>query len=298
MQYDIVACWSSMLTRISRFFRRRLKPHAGAQKEGQFVNIEVSDLDALCNHLVNFIKSWSTRLDGIKTDEGASSYNVLEIGPGAEFIPALYWAHLGHEVTVTDPYLCNWQDGYHIQVYEELLKRLPDFDLLNHVLDRRGFNDIMACYKKGSENLSFARDGAYTLIYSNAVLEHIVAPKTALAELYRVSASGCIHWHQVDLRWHRNMERYLDHLLVPAKEFNLERVRQNYENGCQWRQSEWCYFIEEAGFRNIKAEYQYLNQDSNYFEEFLPILRQSESAYRDWPENDLRINSVFYSFQK
>lgn len=220
---------------------------------------------------------------------------LLELGPGKNFAVALALTHLGARVSVADRFLATWDDAYHPKLYGLLAEKYPEMQIFNQVVTQNSYAGILELIPAGAESLN--SPASFDFVLSNAVLEHLEDPALAFKNLYRLTNSGGKHFHQVDLRYHTLMSRPLEHLLIENKAFNLKRNELNCENGCQWRNQEFIDFFAQAGFNNIEICNPQII-DSSYFSAFLPKLRTSHSAYKDWPVEDLKITSAFYTFSK
>ena len=78
-----------------------------------------------------------------------------------------------------------------------------------------GFEDI--CVRQVSEpaeKMKSLRNEEFDVVLSNAVMEHIRDLDSVCSELARVTKVGGLNIHQIDLGYHKNCERPLDHLLL------------------------------------------------------------------------------------
>lgn len=225
------------------------------------------------------------RLGGIEP-RGA---HVLELGPGKNFGAAALLASAGAIVTVADPFLSPWIDGYHQQYFSYLAERWPDESgALARLIQDGSFDTVLSRLPHPAEDLSMIPDGVMDATLSSSVLEHLADFEQAFGELSRISRSGSVHVHSIDLKDHQGYGRYLEHLLMPAAEFAQSNERVQNQRGCQLRASEFLSLFGKHGLRVVE-KCPDLTSDEAYFQDFLSRLRASECRYANWPEEDLRI---------
>lgn len=197
---------------------------------------------------------------------------VLELGPGQSLGSAALLACTGARVTVADRYLAAWDADYHPAVFRALLKQVqagrPDLSPapLRALLDAGDFApDVLACLHVGTERLDGVPDGAFDVVLSNAVFEHVEDVPAALANLARVTAPGGVHVHQVDFRDHRDFGRPLEFLTLDGPAFAAEFRERRGECGNRWRHGALADAFRVAGFdvldvrANMHAEPDYLD---------------------------------------
>ncbi len=197
---------------------------------------------------------------------------VLELGPGHSLGAAALLACAGARVTVADRYLAAWHGEYHAAFVRALLARVESErkDLspapLRALLAAGDFvPDVLACLHVGSERLDGVPDGAFDVVLSNAVFEHVEDVPAALANLARVTARGGLHVHQVDFRDHRDFARPLEFLALDASAFRDEFRERRGECGNRWRPGALAAAFRAAGFDvldvrpNMHAEAAYLD---------------------------------------
>ncbi|HLO76175.1 MAG TPA: methyltransferase domain-containing protein [Magnetospirillum sp.] len=212
---------------------------------------------------------------------------LLEIGPCGNMAAPLLLACMGMRVSVADRYPPQWDDG-HAELYEMILGqwKRPD-GALRAALRQRGWDGIVTVLAEPAERLTSLDDGSMDVVVSNAVLEHLYDLGGAVAELARVSRPGAWHFHQFDLRDHKNMAKPLEHLLLTKAEFDASLRDSRWQRGCQTRLPEFLQLFGQHGF-----DLQFVQPDAEascaYLADLLSRLRASDSPYRTWPEADLK----------
>lgn len=214
--------------------------------------------------------------------------NILELGPGKNFGAAVLLAAAGARVTVADPFLAPWVDGYHRQLFAHLRQHWPDpHGILARLADGAGFAAILTLRAQPAEDLGGA-DAVFDGVVSNAVLEHLEDFDRAIAELARVSRPGAVHYHSVDVQDHQGYGRYLEHLLMDDDEFHRSNAAIQRQRGSRLRPLEFIDLFRRHGFVIAEAGHARCT-DEAYFQDILSRLRQSTGAYAQWPEDDLRV---------
>lgn len=180
---------------------------------------------------------------------------VLELGPGPSLGPAVCLAAAGAVVTAADLYPAQWNPSYHPAFYESLRAQLagqwPDADpsVVTRLLDAGGFDaSTVRLICAGAEDLDALEDAHFTVVLSNAVLEHVRDVPRGLEQLARVTAPGGLHLHQIDFRDHRNFDRPLEYLTIPSTQFSPIFLHASGECGNRWRHSQFLHAFEQAGF--------------------------------------------------
>lgn len=216
---------------------------------------------------------------------------VLEIGPGVNFGFNLILASLGARCIVADRFLSPWNDAYHPQFYAALKAEIYTASAIDRVLNQGSYDGVLQLVPEPAEALTSIPTGSVDIVYSNAVLEHIVDVGAVGRELVRISADDVWHSHQIDMRDHSSFARPLEHMLVGPLQWKDERARTHCERGTQLRISDFIAGLEEAGLTVTQViEYEYASDE--YFADFLKRLRQSQSAYKNNSWSDLRILSA------
>lgn len=228
-----------------------------------------------------------------------SRVSILELGPGINFGPQLILASCGARVTVSDRFLSRWHWRYHPKVYRELRAKWSEpAAALDRVLHARGYpDDVISCIAQPAESLSGVADGAFDCVISNAVLEHVYAPRAVATSLARVTKAGGLHFHQVDFRDHKDFRQPLEFLLVGADEYQAQFERTQGVRGNRWRLSEWIGAFESAGFIVVDVQVNDTASDQ-YLDGFMPRLRDADTVYRDWSEDDLRPLGAHLCFRR
>jgi len=186
---------------------------------------------------------------------------VLEIGPGLHYSGAigLLGAGATSPVTVADRWLSPWRDDYHKPLYRLIAQTLRHEGMsgMAQAFDAvawRGYSNLVRELPCGAENLK-CMSGVFDLVFSNAVLEHLEDHEAAARELFRVTASGGWHFHQVDYRDHRDFTRPLEHLLMSPAEWHMRSRKESepFSHGTQLRWTDHARMFEEAGFEVYKT---------------------------------------------
>jgi SAM-dependent methyltransferase len=196
---------------------------------------------------------------------------VLELGPGTSYCGAIGLLGRGaaDPVSVADRWLAPWRDNYHGPLYTRCSKLLRE---AGRAAEAKVFADIAAegystriqALSGGAENLP-VESNSFDMVFSNAVLEHLVDHSAAARELYRVTAPGGWNFHQTDFRDHRNFERPLDHLLMSSKEWLAlsEAQVEPHCFGTQLRAHAIAALFAEAGFDTF-TQYHIEMADAEY----------------------------------
>lgn len=213
---------------------------------------------------------------------------VLELGPGKDFGSPLLLAAMGANMIVADRFLAEWDDS--MRPFCRLLRDSWEGDrtVFDRVLADGTLTGVMKTLAQPAEALEGIADGTIEVAVSNAVLEHVYDLEAAAAELWRVSRPGAWHFHQIDLRDHRDFNNPLEYLLYDAAGYRTHQERCRFERGCQWRASEFQAAFAAQGFQVVDMEVT-LRVEEAYLAAFLPRLRASGSRYADWPEGNLRV---------
>ncbi|WP_295392497.1 class I SAM-dependent methyltransferase [uncultured Thiodictyon sp.] len=229
---------------------------------------------------------------------------LLELGPGRNFGVMLTLACMGARVAVADRFLAPWEDDYHGRFYAALRQRIDRESIgqslapLDAVIAARDYpSAVLMRTTAGGEDLSAFSDGQFDAVFSNAVFEHVRDHARVFAELWRLTRPGGYGSHQVDFRDHRALERPLELLLLAPKRYRRTFDEYFGECGCQLRPREMSQLFECAGFHLLTQE-RPRQVDEAYFAGFLPRLRASRSAYREWPAEALRDLEVRYVVRK
>jgi SAM-dependent methyltransferase len=244
-------------------------------------------LDADVTYAIDLARYYPHRLQqlGIAL-EGA---HIVEMGPGKNFGLALIFAGYGARVTLADRFLCPWDESYHPHFYAMLRDRWegPKSGLISALSGaRHSAVATLDTNARGRWNLPTASVDA---VISHAVLEHVVDVEATCRELARVTRPRGIHIHQIDYRDHRDQTRPLDHLLIPEAEFLAKLASVYWNTGNRYRHSEFCALFDSIGFDLIDTliDPETERPLAPYLPCFIPLLRDSQSRYRDWPVEKL-----------
>jgi SAM-dependent methyltransferase len=222
---------------------------------------------------------------------------ILEIGPGINFGSILVLACYGARVMASDRFLAPWDDGYHPKFYgllrDWVKANMPEADTsgLDKILAEKAYPpNVIKLFSTSLEELNGIEDESIDVVFSNAVLEHIVSPPRSFQQLARVTRKGGLGFHQVDFRDHRDMSRPLEFLLMKDAEFGLEFEDRHGECGNRWRHWEYLDLFSQVGFELINFSPN-IFADEIYLQSFTPRIRRTASRHRNVSADELRIVS-------
>ncbi len=219
---------------------------------------------------------------------------VLEIGPGYSLGTAVLLACHGAEVTVADRFLAPWDPSYHSRFYAALLDRLrtertalsPEPVL--QLLEAEAFVEpALRGLARGSEELDEVEDGAFDLLLSNAVLEHVQDVPATLANMARITKAGGLGIHQVDFRDHRDFDRPLEFLTLDGKAFRAMFTERHGECGNRVRHLEMGRQWSGCGF-DVLRFIDNMHADDAYLDDVTPRL---EPVFAGMTRSDLSVIS-------
>lgn len=233
------------------------------------------------------------------TGRPVSELQILELGPGSDFGAQLLIASEGAEVTLCDRFLARWDPDYHPQFYRRLAERYDGpREQLEAVIaagDHRASS--LRLLEEPAENLVSVESGSIDLLYSFAVLEHIIDINAIAHEMARVSAVGAHGFHLIDLRYHRDFGRPLEHLTWDDARFQQAAEAVDFDFGNRWRAQEFAAHFEQAGLRVTGRDILECAAES-YVSDAIARLRTSASSYRAWPAEDLKRVVVAFSLRR
>jgi SAM-dependent methyltransferase len=238
------------------------------------------------NGYAGWLSNTPARIDGAR---------VLEIGPGLNYAGAIGLWGMGATtpVTVSDRWLSRWRREYHPEVYRLIASKLRDKDQQSaaafDLIAWQGYTRRVRELECGVENMRCG-DESFDLVFSNAVLEHLEDHEKAARELYRITAKGGWHFHQIDYRDHRDFTKPLEHLLVSPEEWDRHSRSEcePFSHGTQLRWEDHARMFKEAGFEIYKTF-----PDDHATPEYLADF-QARSGRRD----DLSIIGVLFILHK
>lgn len=213
---------------------------------------------------------------------------ILEIGPGSDFGASLILGERCKKLILADRFMAGWQPGYHSEVYRETQRRLGrPSRLLDALVAAASYEGIIETVSEPAFRLTSIQSDAIDLVHSNAVLEHVHPLEEAIGEFYRVTSPGGYGAHQVDFRYHRNLDLPLEHLLFTEPEYAKVLAATHCETGCQTRVKEVAEMFQKAGFDVVKIDVN-MTASEAYMRDFLPRLRRSTvSTYRNCAADEL-----------
>lgn len=224
--------------------------------------------------------------------------NILELGPGHNLGASAFLAMHGARVHLADRFLPPWFPDYSPKFYRALRDRVVGehpVAFLDKLLADEDHEPSFVLHACAAEELSTVGDKSIDVVISNAVVEHLIDPAAAFAELRRVTRDNGRNFHQIDYRFHAEPERPLHHLLMTPAEFADAFDRTKGQIGTYWRPEETAHALEACGFRIDEWEPNAFVEDA-YLKEFEGALRVAiGSAYRTAPIEPFRcVGGRFY----
>lgn len=229
--------------------------------------------------------------------------HVLEIGPGHNFGSGAILMCYGAKLSVADRWLPPFSLDYHPKFYRTLAALINKQDLaidtspLERLALAQAHSDLIDLYPD-AEMLDPQKGEIFDYIVSNAVFEHLIDAKKACANLAALSKPNSYHFHQIDLRDHRDFERPLEYLLMSPKEYAKWLKCGFGHNGSTRRRFEYEAAFVNAGFEILEIE---VNGQAKpeYLNDFIPRLRAAKgSKYRNLEGPDLSDIGVRYYLRK
>jgi SAM-dependent methyltransferase len=300
---------SDFITKGTAALRRVMRWDGGGQTTGRLpVNFRELDASPVAiardvEYAVNIGEGYLGFIRDLGVD--ISGKSVLELGPGINYGSMLLLACHSARPTVSDRFLSPWRDDYHGRFYTALRQWLTehrprlDTSPVAAVLAARGYpRGVISEVAYSAEYLKGVQGKSMDIVVSNAVLEHVMSPPDVARELFRIARRGGYSIHQVDFRDHRDFSRPLEYLLLPEGAFETMFADRHGECGRQMRHIEMQRCFEQAGFRVLSFEANWIAEDS-YLDEFIPRLRAADSsAYRAAPRETLRIISGRFALRR
>lgn len=244
------------------------------------IDAEVTSAITTAREIAKFVREAGIPLEGA---------HFLEVGPGTHFGAQLILASMGLRVTLADRFLAGWQSQYHPVLYRELRRRWDGpTGALDAVIEADGYpSEALTLLEEPAEGLASVGTGTVDFTYSNAVLEHVYDMDRVAAEMARVMRPGAAGAHQIDMRYHADFERPLEHLIMSEDEYAREVAVHGYERGNRLRVSEFTALFKRHGLE-VSRFVANVEPTPAYFADALKRLRAADSKYRDWAEEDLR----------
>lgn len=157
--------------------------------------------------------------------------DVLEIGPGGSVaVAALFVKHGASSAVCIDsePWLSENQSVQH------------ELELDDSILERVRYEPGHPIEQARFEGESF------DIIFSHAVLEHILDPAAGIRQIGRMLRAGGVTTHLIDMRDHRNFEDPLRFLRHRERTWRLATSRRPASPN-RWRTSQYAQAFEAAG---------------------------------------------------
>jgi SAM-dependent methyltransferase len=257
-----------------------------------------NDLDYAVRIAIDYLRYM--QLNGISIKNKV----LLEIGPGINFGSVLILACHGARVMVSDRFLTPWDDEYHPRFYgllrDWVSRNIPvaDTSALDSLLSLNGYpEDAIRLHFTPLENLEGIEDGSVDVVFSNAVLEHVVSPQNSFQQLARITRASGYGFHQVDFRDHRDMKRPLEFLLMEDNKFAREFEKCHGECGNRWRHWEYLALFSRAGFEVLDFSPN-MFADEDYLRSFMSRIRKTSSRHLAVSKDELRIVSGLISVRR
>ena len=194
-------------------------------------------------------------LDATAFQSFVQGKRVLEYGPGDVLGAALlFYAHGASRVLCVDRFPLQNVTAKNAEVYRAVMARLPvalqDRAQRAFVVAGQPESGLRAdCveYRVTQDGLA-GSPGAFDLIVSRAVLEHVNSLEATLADIDRSLAQGGVSVHNVDLRSH-NLDRYrpFDFLTWPEALYRLMYSHKGFPN--RWRPDAYRRILQRTGLR-------------------------------------------------
>lgn len=292
---------ATMIPYIVRYRLAGLRARLGLVAPVNYTRRNASDAAVVAD--VDYALGVAARYRNLLTELGVAlpGLRILELGPGWNFGSMVALAALGAKPAVADRFLAPWEDSYHPRFYSRLAARLREWDAAADpsvaLAAMRNHGEVVQGHLQGAEDIQQA-DASIDVVVSNAVLEHLLAPPAAFANLARLTSPGGYGIHQVDFRDHRDFSRPLELLLYPPARFERLADSCNRECGCQIRPSEMSELFAEAGF-TVQSYTSNAEAGAAYLAGFMPRLQRAKaSRYRDWSTEALQSVSGLYILRR
>ena len=178
---------------------------------------------------------------------------ILEYGPGDTLCMALLlYAHGARRVTCVDRFPLSRLSANNISAYYHLLNMLPagpreralsafkDKDMVSS-----GFDPAAIVYQIAPDGLA-GNGGAYDLILSRAVLEHVNNLEETMRDIKRNLKPGSLSIHKVDLKSH-GLDRHTEFDFLTRRPLVYQLMYGH--KGCpnRWRVNKYRELAEQAG---------------------------------------------------
>ncbi|MEO1135261.1 MAG: methyltransferase domain-containing protein [Pseudomonadota bacterium] len=253
------------------------------------------------NHAVGIVENYLKKLPG-----GASALReakVLEIGPGRDMGTVMLLAAMGAQrVVAVDRFLGAWQEDWH-ELFLTILRRAAadafqvDLTALVREATARQSFDIgsISFIDSAFETLDVNQAGQFDVTLSHSVFEHFYSPSEAARKLKALSSQDAVGAHHVDFRDHRNFGEPLEFLLVDDETYALPETNSDYGRGNRMRYEELCTEMSQAGFEHLASE-PLTFSDEDYLKQLMPRLRESDSRFKNFRTDQLRVLSAAITY--
>ena len=198
-------------------------------------------------YVFQVLESYQRTLDHLNLSPKGLS--IVEIGPGSDFGVQLILASMGANITLVDRFLTQFDSDYHPRLYAEIAKRWdgPAAEL-EAALNGGHEATSLRLVPEQAENMKSIADGSTDFVYSNAVLEHVADIVAVTSELARITKPGGSGMHQIDMRYHRDFSRPLEHLVMREEDFQDSAPKIAFDFGNRLRMLEFGAYFAAAGF--------------------------------------------------
>lgn len=217
--------------------------------------------EAIANYFVRSFDDYRERLVGnAPFGPFLRGKRVLEYGPGDVLgVALLLYAHGADRVDCVDRFPLESASAKNLEVYRVLLASMPGVVRVRgeHAFNvagepASGFRPECVRYRITPDGLA-GETGAYDLIVSRAVLEHVNSLPATLRDIDRGLRPGGVSVHSVDLRSH-NLDRDvpLDFLTWPEWLYRLMYSHKGFPN--RLRVPDYHHAIRETGLELVSMQ--------------------------------------------
>lgn len=194
-------------------------------------------------------------LDADHIEDFLKGKAILEYGPGDVLgVALLMYAHGAEFVQCVDRFPLEKVSATNIRIYREIMDRLGPEQrarasraFIDSGKPGSGFNQRLVKYSVTNNGL-IDKQGAYDLIISRAVLEHVDRLEMTISDMANALSAGGIAIHKVDLKSH-GMDRYqsFDFLTWPESIYRLMNSHKGNPN--RWRVDKYKELVGRHGLR-------------------------------------------------
>jgi SAM-dependent methyltransferase len=250
--HDVVLfCKAVCSNQIARFAPALYVRLTGETGRGE----EEADDAAVADYFIRCFDDYFDAL-GVAADARTSflaGKRVLEYGPGDILgVALLFHAYGAARVQCVDRFPLTRLSPRNVRIYRELLARLPEGPRARAARafavpgePESGFDSAAIAYTVTPDGLA-GQPGAFDLVISRAVLEHVNDLPATVADIAASLAPGGLSVHEVDLRSH-GLDRYrvFDFLTWPDALYRVMYGRKGFPN--RWRVDKYRELFARSG---------------------------------------------------